>query len=382
MSRELSKRAETLVASVYRIGNPPEGVIPVPLNVGDTFLDPPAFNVDLDEPHRYTPPAGLASLRAGLAERIRSRYARSGADVVQPNQVLVTPGGTAALAAVVQAAVDPGDAVMIAAPHWPLIAGVVKVASAQPIQVPLFHRDLEPVELRNALEAAMRPEVRALYVNPIHNPTGRLLNEAQADVVVDFVRRHDLWLLTDDVYEDFVYVDEPVPQLFVMAAERAVHIGSASKAFGIAGARLGWAAGPVELISAATKMHLNTGYCAPRWSQRITEQALDPSGPGPAWQQRAKTAYAKAGHDVAGRLNIAPPKGGQFLFVDVTEGLDSDSEKPLIDFLRRCLASGVALAPGTSCGPYPHHVRICFTSAPYDDVMRGAEVLGRQLGRP
>lgn len=380
MNERLSKRARALDSAVYRVGRPPAGVVPVPLNVGDTFLDPPTFDLDVSEPHRYTPPVGLPTLRAALLERIRSRYPGSRPNPLEVSDVVVTPGGTAALAAVVGAIVDPGDSVIIAAPHWPLIAGIVRVASAEPMQIPLFHRDLDASELRRELDRAMHSGVRALYVNPIHNPTGRILGEKQAELLVDFARHHDLWLLSDDVYEDFVYVDQAVPRLFSMAPERTVHVGSSSKAFGIAGARLGWAAGPSGLISAATKMHLNTGYCAPRWSQRITEQALEPGGVGADWQKRARRAYAQAGNDVAKRLGVARPKGGQFLFVDVSAALDPSSEKPLTGFLQGCLADGVALAPGTSCGPFEHHVRICFTSARYDEVMRGTEILAQRMG--
>ncbi|MEO1171668.1 MAG: pyridoxal phosphate-dependent aminotransferase [Myxococcota bacterium] len=375
--QELSSRARSLSASVYRVGRPPDGVVPVPLNVGDTFLPPPAVEIDTSEPHRYTPPAGLPSLREALAERIHARSGQS----LSPDAIIVTPGGTAALSAVVGAMVNPGDSVLICAPYWPLIAGITRIALAEPVAVPLFTGALTAEAVNDALEAAHQPGAKAIYVNAIHNPTGRLLSDAGAAALVEFARRHDLWILADDVYEDFVYTDAEAPNFLALAPERTVQINSASKAFGIAGARVGWAAGAPEPVKAALKLHLNTGYCAPLFGQRITEQCLRADGPGPVWQATARQAYADAGRAAAERLGVAPPLGGQFMFVDVADALDPVEDEALISLLRRCLQAGVALAPGTSCGPYPHHVRICFTSAPPADVARGVEAFAEVLGR-
>ncbi|MEM6730399.1 MAG: pyridoxal phosphate-dependent aminotransferase, partial [Myxococcota bacterium] len=287
----------------------------------------------------------------------------------------------AALSAVVGAMVNPGDAVLISAPHWPLIAGLTQVALAEPVRVPIFDGELSAARIAEQLERFHRPGTKALYVNPIHNPTGRLLTIEGAEAMVEFARRHDLWLLADDVYEDFVYTDDPWPYLLSLAPERTVHIGSASKAFGVAGARVGWAAGPSDLIRAALKLHLNTGYCAPRWGQRITEQALVPGGVGEQWQHEARTAYAQSGRDAANRLGVEAPKGGQFIFVEVSDALDPEHPEPLLSFLQACLQRGVALAPGTSCGPFPTSVRLCFTSASPADVARGVEAMAEVLGR-
>lgn len=371
----VSARAESLATSVYRVGRAPEGIKPVPLNVGDTFLPPPQMDLDLNEPHRYTPPAGLPGLREGLAKRMAER---SGVPVLA-EQVMITPGGTAALSAVVGALVDPGDAVLICAPYWPLIAGIVRVSMGNAVAVPLFTEALDGSTVRAKLEYAHRPGTKALYVNAIHNPTGRILTHDGAQALVEFAREHDLWILSDEVYEDFIYSDLTPPRIFSLAPERTVQVGSASKAFGIAGARVGWGVGPVELISAALKVHLNTSYCAPLFSQRMVAQCL--TSVGERWQAHARTVYAKAGADAAKRLGLNRPLSGQFMFVDVAHALDRQAEEPLLDLLRRCLQKGVSLAPGSSCGPYPEHVRLCFTSAPPDDVARGVEILAQELGR-
>lgn len=377
MPESLSQRAQSLAASVYKAGTAPKGVVPVPLNVGDTFLPAPELELDLVEPHRYTPPAGLSSLRAVLAERIGHQNRVS----LDPGQVVITPGGTAALSAVVGAIVDPGDAVLISAPHWPLIAGITQVALAEPVRVPIFDGELGPERITAQLERFWRRGAKALYVNAIHNPTGRLLSEAGAAALVEFARKNDLWILADDVYEDFVYTEAPWPRLLAMAPERTVHIGSASKAFGLAGARVGWMAGPEHVVKAALKLHLNTGYCAPRWGQRALEQLLAPGGPGEKWQARAREAYAASGRAAAERLGVEAPLGGQFMFVDVSAALDRSQDEPVLAFLQHCLNEGVALAPGTSCGPFPEHVRVCFTSAAPEEVARGIDALARVMGR-
>jgi N-succinyldiaminopimelate aminotransferase len=124
------------------------------------------------------------------------------------------------------------------------------------------------------------------------------------------------------------------------------------------------------------KVSTHSFYSAPTASQLAGMRALQ--GPGPLWAAAAAAQYEDTGRKVAARLGIAPPQGSAFLFVDVARHLD---ERGLQGFLERCVEHRLLVAPGPSFGPFPHHVRLCFTCSPPDVVLRGAEVLARLMGR-
>ena len=117
-------------------------------------------------------------------------------------------------------------------------------------------------------------------------------------------------------------------------------------------------------------------YATPTASQIAACRALD--GRGDAWVASIRGQYLEAGTRAARRLGLDPPMGSTFLFLDVAARLD---ERGLMGFLEDCADRGLFLAPGPSFGPYPSHVRICFTCAPPDVVARGVEILASMLGR-
>lgn len=348
-----------------------------PLHVGDTYLEPAAGSHmgDLsvaDHPgmHRYAPPQGLPALVDAVVERLR---ARTGVPLEREN-VFVAGGATSGLACVVGSIVTPGDEVAILAPHWPLIEGHVRMAGGVPVDVPFFGA-VDSRELAvSAVEAALTPRTVALYVNTPSNPTGHVVPRAWLEGLVGVARRHDLWLLFDEVYEDYVYEGEHVPGLS-LAPERAFAVHSVSKAYGMAGNRVGWVAGPVAPVAEALKLSTHTVYAAPTAAQLAALRVL--GGAGDAWIEKTRAAYASTGAAAAKRLGVPRPHGSTFLFLDVAPHLDA---RGLTGFLEDAADRGLAIAPGPSFGPYPTHVRVCYTSAPPDVVGRGIEVLAALVG--
>jgi N-succinyldiaminopimelate aminotransferase len=349
-----------------------------PLHVGDTFLEPPEgcrtedFTV-AGHPgmHRYAPPQGLPALVEAVIERLR---ARTGVPLEKSN-VFVAGGGTSGLASVVGAIVSPGDEVLILAPHWPLIEGHVKMACGVPVDVPFFGVADSPETAVAAVEAALTTRSVALYLNTPSNPTGRVIPRSWLEALVALARRHDLWLLFDEVYEDYVYRGEHVPGLS-LAPERAFAVHSFSKAYGMAGNRVGYVAGPAAAIAEALKLSTHTVYAAPTASQLAALRILE--GAGDAWIARTRDAYRRLGEATADRLGVPRPEGSTFLFLDAASRLD---DRGLIGFLEDAADRGLLLSPGPSFGPCPAHVRVCYTSAPPDVVLRGVEVLASLLGR-
>jgi N-succinyldiaminopimelate aminotransferase len=349
-----------------------------PLHLGDTWRLPPpgcrmedlaaAGHPDL---YRYAPPQGLPALVDALLERTR---AETGVPVRRKN-LLVTAGATAGLAAVLGTLLSPGEELLLLAPHWPLAAGLARAFGALPVQVP-FHGVARSAEEAVALVAARAtPRTAALYLSSPNNPTGEVLPRAWIEALVEWARREGLWVLSDEVFRDFVYAGEAI-DTFSLAPERTFSFRSFSKSYGMAGNRCGWVMGPLRPLGEALKMSTQLVYSAPTSAQRAALAALQ--GPGEAWIGEARWQYAETGRRAAGRLGLPSPQGGTFLFLDVARELNGEG---LTDFLRRCATRGLLLAPGPSFGPYPTHVRLCFSAAPPETVERGVELLVGMLGR-
>ena len=129
-------------------------------------------------------------------------------------------------------------------------------------------------------------------------------------------------------------------------------------------------------LSEVVKIGAHTIYSAPTASQHAALRIL--AGGGDAWVEEARAEYETTGREAARRLGVPAPEGGTFLFLDVADALDG---RGLMGFLEDVAGDGLVLAPGPSFGPYPTHVRLCFTAVPPDAALRGVDVLARRLGR-
>ena len=358
----------------HRIGGI-EGEV-YPLHVGDTWLEPVEgarledFSVaNFPGMHRYAQPHGHPALLAAIGNRYE----------VDADRVLVTTGATGGLGAVAGATLAPGDEVLILAPFWPLIPGIVVTARGCPVQVPFYDRldagAAGAEQVSSLLEAGLTDRTAAIYVNTPNNPTGRVLSETVLKAIVTFARQHDLWLWSDEVYEHFAY-SAPHHSLADLAPERVFAAHSFSKAYGMAGNRCGYLIGPndSQVMSSVRKVSTHTFYSAPTGSQLAGARALEVGDP---WLERVRSLYLEAGKAAADVLGVAEPQGGTFLFLDVSSALD---ERGLVGFLGDCIDQGLLLAPGPSCGDaYSTSVRLCFTSAPPDVVDRGVRKLASLL---
>ncbi|MDP9121397.1 MAG: pyridoxal phosphate-dependent aminotransferase [Acidobacteriota bacterium] len=349
-----------------------------PLHVGDTWMEPAAGcrmeDLHVSEypgMHRYAAPQGMPALLDALVEEVRQR---SGTPTEREN-VLIATGGTGALGAVAGAILAPGDEVLLLAPHWPLITGIVRSFHGIPVEVPFFGLADSPETAVEVAAAHLTGRTVALYFNTPSNPTGHTIPRPWIEALVAWAQREDLWVISDEVYEDYVFRGEHTYSR-PLAPERTFAIHSFSKAYGMAGNRCGYVVGPVEAVLELRKVGLHSFYSTPTAAQIAALRVLQ--GPGREWVAQAKALYQAAGEQAAARLGVAPPEGSTFLFLDVAERLD---ERGLAGFLEDCVERGLFLAPGPSFGPYPSHVRLCFTAAPKEVVARGVEVLATLLGR-
>jgi aspartate/methionine/tyrosine aminotransferase len=362
----LAHRLESFAGEVY------------PLHVGDTWMEPPPgarmedFKV-AEHPgmHRYAPPQGLPALLDAIAEHV---HRRSGVPTGREN-LLVTTGATGGLGAVAGAILAPGDEVLLLAPHWPLITGIVQSFHGKAVDVPFFGAADSPETAVEAVEALATDRTVALYLNTPSNPAGRIIPRPWIEALVEWARRRDLWLIADEVYEDYVFLGEHA-YTRPLAPERTFAAHSFSKAYGMAGNRCGYIAGPAEAMKELRKIGLHSFYSTPTAAQLAALAVL--SERGDRWIAEARRQYAETGAKAAARLGIEPPAGSTFLFLDVAEHLDG---RGLGGFLEDCVERGLFVAPGPSFGPYPTHVRLCFTASPPEVVERGVEVLAQVLGR-
>jgi len=347
-----------------------------PLHVGDTWLEPAVGcrmqDLTVEEHpgmHRYGPPQGLPRLLDAVVERLR---ARTQVPTERAN-VLVTAGATGALGAVMGALLDPGDEVLVLAPYWPLITGIVRCHGGRPVIVPFLGVADSPETAVELVRKHRGPRTVALYLSTPNNPTGIVLPRSWVEALATWAAREHLWIVTDEVYEDYVFRGDHT-YVRALVPEGTLSAHSFSKAFGMAGNRCGYVVGPEQVIRDLSKVATHSFYSTPTASQLAACRALD--GRGDAWVRQVRPQYTEAGDQAAATLGVDAPGGSTFLFVDVARAL---GPRGLAGFLEDCADRGLFLAPGPSFGPYPSHVRICFTSAPPDAVRRGVACLRELL---
>jgi len=206
--------------------------------------------------NQYPPAHGLPMLREAIAEHQKCFY---GVDLDPATDVVVTTGASEAIAATFLALVEPGEDVVTFSPWFDLYAAAVSLAGANLIEVPLTAGLFRPDP--NLLRAAITPNTRVLLLNSPHNPTGSVFTRAELTEIADIVVEHDLWVLSDEVYEHMVYDDNVhVPFCTIPGmAERTITTGSAGKSLSLTGWKVGWATGPADLIGAVRvpRQHLS-----------------------------------------------------------------------------------------------------------------------------
>jgi N-succinyldiaminopimelate aminotransferase len=349
-----------------------------PLHVGDTWRDPfvGARSEDIhsaDHPrlHAYGNTRGLPE----LVERIREKLADRNGLAHTPDEILITAGATGGLATLAGAVLSPGDEILILAPFWPLIRGIAQSFRATPVEVPFFERVDSLDGAIRAVESRITSRSRVLYMSTPSNPTGRVIPGHWLEALAALARRHDLWIFSDEVYEDYVYRGEHVC-VARFAPERTVSVYSFSKSYAMAGQRVGYLAGPARIVSEARKIGTHIYYHAPIVGQWT---AIAASEGGAAWLESARIEYRTSGARVAELLGVPAPEGGMFLFVDVGDRLD---DRGLHGLLEDCFEQGVLVAPGLSCGEaYADWIRLSYTAVPPDAVLEAARRLASVLGR-
>ncbi len=342
------------------------------LHVGDTYLDPlesaraeAQFSAEHPRLHNYAPVQGEPALLDAVLRHVQRRAGVS----LDRELVQIVSGATAGIAVVVDSLLSPGDELVLLAPFWPLVRGTSARRGVKVVEAPFFDR-LEALTTADAvesyLEAYASPRSAAVYVNSPHNPTGGILAPHHVEGIARFAERHGLWVISDEVYEE-LWFDAPPEPIWThpLIRPRAVVVHSVSKAYGLAGARVGFAHGPPEAMQAIRGVQTFVTYCAPRPFQLAAARVLDE---GQGWIARAREHYGELAKKAAGALGVPAPPAGTFLFVDVRAHM-REGEADATGFLERCVEAGVLLTPGQASGKdFGTWVRLCFTTLPPDEL--------------
>jgi aspartate/methionine/tyrosine aminotransferase len=345
------------------------------LVVGEPSFNTPPHIIDAaaqaahDGTTKYTPNAGLPGLRSAVAERYTRKFGRD----VTPGEVLVTAGAVNALAAIVAAIAEEGDEILIPDPGWPNYVAMIELARVAPVRYRLEPEQGYRPDLA-AIEAQITPRTKAIIINNPSNPTGGVFDEATVKGLVELARKHDLWLISDEVYEDLIFAGDHVPAAR-FDSERVITISGVSKSYAMTGWRIGWAITNPELVALCGKIQEALVSCPPAPSQAAAEAAV--RGPQEMVEEM-RVAYQRRRdlvRDIFLPLGMLPavPEGAFYALVDLrAAGI------PSRDLSRMLLQEEhVAAALGSTFGDVAEGMlRISLATAD-DDLREGCERIVR-----
>lgn len=330
------------------------------LSVGDPDLESPAAVIDraierlrAGDVH-YTPASGRLPLREAIA---RQHTARSGQPVSAENVVYLA-GAQNALFAASMCLAGPGDEVITFDPMYATYPATLEVSGARMIRAATgagFRPDID------RLQSLVTPRTRAIFWATPANPSGVIINQAELDAIARIARRHDLWLISDEVYAGLAPGGR-VPSLAATLPERVVTLGSLSKSHSMPGLRAGWLVGPRELAAHVEALVMCMLFGLPGF---IQEAALAALSLAPQAEQRIRDLCdARRGRMLAGLQGIAGirptvPDAGMFMLVDVSDtGLSaSQFMRALYERERVSVMDGAAFGRRTE-----RFVRVCFAT--------------------
>lgn len=308
--------------------------------------------------NRYTATQGIPELREALQEKIH----RVNGVERTPDEILVTPGGLPALFLAFLGTCGRGGAVMVPDPGWPDYLGGMMSLGIEPIGYALKPPHYNPS--LDELERTLTPNTRAIVLNFPGNPTGRVLPKADMEDLVRFAEQHDLWIISDEVYDQIVF-DVLLWSPARLAPERTLSVYSFSKTYAMTGWRLGYLAGPKSAVQSLTRVAMGVwssvseplqyaGLGALQGPQQVVSDMVG------EYRQRRDRAIAQL-TDYGLVTNC--PDGAFYLLVDISpSGLPSRTLA-----LRLLNAKGVAVAPGSAFGRNAeNYVRISLASSEQD----------------
>ncbi|MEV4902761.1 pyridoxal phosphate-dependent aminotransferase [Citricoccus sp. NPDC055426] len=334
--------------------------------------------------HRYSPAGGLPELKQAVAEKTL----RDSGFQIEPAQVLVTNGGKQAVYNTFAALLDPGDEVIVPTPYWTTYPESIRLAGGVPVDVFAGPENGYKVTVEQ-LDAAVTERTKVLsFVSP-SNPTGAVYSPEETAAIGRWAYDRGLWVVTDEIYEHLTYDGVPftsiataVPEL----ADQVVILNGVAKTYAMTGWRVGWMAGPVDVIKAATNLQSHATSNVANVSQRAALAAV--SGPLDAVEDM-KAAFDRRRKAMVAGLNEVPgfscptPAGAFYAYVDVrgalgdTAGRGHQTSAELAGYILE--KAEVAVVPGEAFGP-SGFLRLSYALGD-DDLAEGISRIQELLSR-
>lgn len=325
--------------------------------------------------HRYSPAGGLPELKAAIVEKTR----RDSGYQVEPAQALVTNGGKQAIYEAFAAMLDPGDEVIVPAPYWTTYPEAIRLAGGVPVEV-LADETQDYKVTVDQLEAARTDRTKVLLFCSPSNPTGAVYTTEEIEAIGRWVEEHDLWALTDEIYEHLVYdgvQTGSLPVLCPFLADNCVVVNGVAKTYAMTGWRVGWIIGPKDLIKAAGNLQSHATSNVANVSQRAAIAAV--SGDLDA-VETMREAFDRRRRTITAMLNeidgveCPTPLGAFYAYPSVKgllgqtyDGRVVESSADLAEYILE--SAEVAVVPGEAFGS-PGYLRLSYALGD-DDLVEG-----------
>ena len=382
-SSRLSQRVQAVPASGIRKFFDVIATMPdvISLGVGEPdFTTPPQVieegvrSLRAGRTH-YTSNFGTLELRRALARHLERLY---GLDYDPAGELLITVGASEAVAATMAAIVDPGDEVILHEPSYVAYLPAILFNGGTPVLLPT-HRDAA-FELDAAtVEAAITPRTKAIFLGYPCNPTGAVLPEPTLQAIAAIAARHDLIVVSDEIYDRLVYGEHRHRAFssLIGARDRTVLLGGFSKAYAMTGWRVGWVAAPKDLLEGIVKVHQYQIMSAPTTAQDAALVALDGAETDVLRMVEEYDRRRRMFVEGLNRIGLPTfePRGAFYAFPDISgTGLTSQA------FSERLLFEAkVAVVPGDAFGPSGEgHVRACYATS-YEQLEEALARIGSFL---
>jgi len=317
--------------------------------------------------NRYTQTQGIAPLRERLRKDLSAEMGRDVGDV------LITSGVSGGLFLAILATIDPGDEAIFLDPYFVMYKHLLTMAGGKPVPVdsyPDFHFHADRVE------KAITPKTKLLILNSPANPTGAVMSESEVRAAIDLARKHDLLLISDEIYEPFLYSPQhsalstqhltsglPSPARLY---DKTLLLRGFSKSHAMTGWRLGYAVGPEAIISQMTKLQQYTFVCPPSPLQYAALKALDvPMGDAVAAYRRKRDLVFER---LSRKFEVVKPEGAFYIFPKAPAGSTASA------FVSKAIENNVLIIPGNVFSERDTHFRVSYATTD-EKLKQGCEIL-------
>jgi len=324
---------------------------PVPSNIKEVMIQ--AIRSDRNG---YTVTRGLPALRKKISAALKAEFD-------QDPDVCVTCSVSGGLILSLLACLSPGDEVLISDPYFVSYKHLVRLARGVPVPVNVYDDfQLHP----ERLAAAVTPKTKVVIVGSPGNPTGIVYSDSDIQAIARLARDRDFLIITDEIYQLLAY-DGPVSSPFRYAPERTILLRGYGKAYAMTGLRVGFAAGPTEIITEMAKLQQYTYVCAPQPSQHGAIEAMDTDMSAQVAAYRAKRDLVC--RELEGAFEFVRPSGGFYVFPKAPASFPTATA-----FVEEAIRNKVLVIPGEVFSDRDTHFRISY-AVPDERIRRGCAVL-------